>query len=41
MTIMPALQASPSYPNDAAAAAGGVVVGQIYRQNNNIHIRIV
>jgi len=38
---MPALQASTSYANDAAAAAGGVAVGQLYRNGSVIQCRIV
>lgn len=38
---MPALQASTSYANDAAASAGGVAVGQLYRNGSVIQIRIV
>jgi len=35
------LQASASYANDAAAAAGGVAVGQLYRNGSVIQIRVV
>jgi hypothetical protein len=35
------LQQSPSYPNDAAAAAGGVRIGEEYRNNNVRQVRIV
>jgi uncharacterized Fe-S cluster-containing radical SAM superfamily enzyme len=30
-----------SYANDAAAAVGGVAVGQIYRNGNILQVRIV
>jgi hypothetical protein len=32
--------ASPSYANDAAAAVGGVAVGQYYRNGSVIQLRI-
>jgi hypothetical protein len=35
------LQATASYANDAAAAAGGVSVGQLYRNGSVVQIRIV
>jgi len=35
------LQSSTSYANDAAAAAGGVVTGQFYRNGSVVQIRIV
>jgi hypothetical protein len=35
------LQASSSYANDAAAAAGGVPVGGLYRNGSVIQVRIV
>lgn len=38
---MPWLQASTSYANDAAAAAGGVPVGGLYRNGSVVQIRIV
>lgn len=37
----PALQASASYANDAAAAAGGVLVGEFYRNGSVVQLRIV
>lgn len=37
---MPSLQASTSYVDDAAAAAGGVAVGQLYRNGSVVQIRI-
>lgn len=36
----PTLQASSSYANDAAAAAGGVPVGGLYRNGSVVQIRI-
>lgn len=39
--VSAAMQASPSYANDAAAAAGGVALGQFYRNGNVVQIRIV
>ena len=38
---MLALQASASYANDAAAAAGGVAVGQLYRNGSVVQVRVV
>tara|TARA_R110000868_G_scaffold408667_1_gene692128 strand:- start:353 stop:2689 length:2337 start_codon:yes stop_codon:yes gene_type:complete len=35
------VQASTSYANDAAAAAGGVGVGQVYRNGSVVQVRIV
>jgi hypothetical protein len=35
------VQASTSYANDAAAAAGGVAVGQVYRNGSVVQVRIV
>lgn len=35
------LAASPSYANDAAAAAGGVPVGGFYRTGSQVMVRIV
>lgn len=35
------LQGSTSYANDAAAAAGGVIVGQFYRNGSAVQCRIV
>ena len=35
------LQASSSYANDAAAAAGGVPVGGLYRSGSQVMVRIV
>lgn len=37
---MPSLQASTSYADDAAAAAGGVAIGQLYRNGSVVQIRI-
>ena len=34
------LAASTSYANDAAAAAGGVAVGQFYRNGSVIQVRV-
>lgn len=34
------LYSSTSYANDAAAASGGVVVGQIYRNGNAVMVRL-
>jgi hypothetical protein len=39
--ISAALQSSTSYANDAAAAGGGVTLGQFYRNGNVVQIRIV
>jgi hypothetical protein len=39
--LMSALQASTTYANDAAAAAGGVAVGQLYRNGSVVQCRIV
>lgn len=33
-------QNSPSYDDDAAAAAGGVAVGELYRNGNFIMVRL-
>ena len=38
---LPGVQASTSYANDAAAAAGGVAVGQVYRNGSVVQVRIV
>jgi hypothetical protein len=38
--ISTTLAASTSYTNDAAAAAGGVVVGQFYRNGSVLQIRV-
>lgn len=38
--LMPVLQASTSYANDAAAAVGGVVVGQLYRNGSIVMVRV-
>ena len=35
------LAASNSYANDAAAAAGGVAVGQLYRNGSVVQVRVV
>ena len=35
------LSQSPSYANDAAAAAGGVLIGQEYRNGSVRQVRIV
>ena len=37
---LPALKTSASYSNDAAAATGGVAVGQLYRNGSVVQIRI-
>jgi hypothetical protein len=34
------LPPSPSYLNDAAAAVGGVVVGQLYRNGSLVMVRV-
>jgi hypothetical protein len=39
-TLASTLQASASYANDAAAAIGGVAVGQFYRNGNVVMIRM-
>lgn len=36
----PALAASPSYANDAAAAAGGVSIGGYYRNGSVVQVRV-
>ena len=38
--ISATLAASTSYANDTAAAAGGVVVGQFYRNGSVLQIRV-
>ena len=38
--VLPALQASTSYANDTTAAAGGVAVGQLYRNGSVVQIRV-
>jgi len=38
--ISATLAASPSYANDSAAATGGVVVGQFYRNGSVLQIRV-
>jgi hypothetical protein len=40
-TVMPALCASTTYANDAAAATGGVAVGQLYRNGSVVQVRVV
>jgi len=35
------LAASPSYANDAAAAAGGVQIGGFYRNGSVVQVRVV
>jgi hypothetical protein len=35
------LAASPSYANDAAAAAGGVAIGGFYRNGSVVQVRVV
>jgi len=37
---LPNLASSPSYANDTAAASGGVVIGQLYRNGSVVQIRI-
>jgi hypothetical protein len=37
---MPLLQASASFASDAAAAAGGVAVGQLYRNGSAVQVRV-
>ena len=36
----PTLQSIPNYANDAAAAAGGVLVGQVYRNVSALMVRV-
>ena len=38
--LMPALQLSTTYANDAAAAVGGVAVGQLYRSGSAVQVRV-
>jgi hypothetical protein len=38
--LLDGVQASTSYANDAAAAAGGVAVGQVYRNGSVVQVRI-
>ena len=38
--LLPALAASTTYANDAAAAAGGVAVGQLYRNGSAVMCRV-
>ncbi len=38
--LLTTLQASTSYANDAAAATGGVAIGQLYRNGNIVQIRL-
>jgi hypothetical protein len=38
--LAPALKASTSYANDAAAAAGGVALGEFYRNGSVVQIRV-
>jgi hypothetical protein len=38
--IASTLQASASYASDAAAATGGVAIGQLYRNGNAVMIRM-
>ena len=38
--ISATLAAAPSYANDSAAAAGGVAVGQFYRNGSALQIRV-
>ena len=38
--LLPSLQASTSYANDTAAAAGGVAIGQLYRNGSVVQIRV-
>lgn len=37
---MPVVSSSTSYANDAAAAAGGVAIGQLYRNGSVVQIRV-
>ncbi len=39
--MLSGVQGSTSYANDAAAAAGGVAVGQVYRNGSVLQVRIV
>ena len=39
-TALPALRSSASYASDAAAAAGGVAVGQLYRNGSAVMVRV-
>ena len=38
--LMNALAASSSYADDVAAAAGGVAIGELYRNGNIVQIRL-
>ena len=38
--IMPSIVSMPSYADDTAAATGGVVVGELYRDGSAIKIRV-
>jgi hypothetical protein len=38
--LSPTLAASTSYADDAAAAAGSVVVGEFYRNGSAVNIRV-
>lgn len=40
VNLLSFLQPTPSYANDAAAAAGGVAVGQMYRNGSTVCVRI-
>lgn len=38
--VSSALASGPSYDDDAAAAAGGIAVGQMYRNGNFLMVRL-
>jgi hypothetical protein len=38
--LLAALQASPSYADDTAAGLGGVEIGGLYRNGNDVKIRM-
>lgn len=38
--VLATLASGPSYANDAAAAAGGVPIGGVYRNGNFVMIRL-
>ena len=38
--LSPTLAASTTYANDAAAATGGVAVGEFYRNGSAVNIRV-
>lgn len=40
LNLLSLLVGTPSYANDAAAAVGGVAVGQIYRNGSTVCVRM-